>query len=204
MLERGAYRDLLDSYYQSNGKLRSDLAGLYRICGAVMPEEQSAVRQVVADFFQDGDGYLSNPRADREIAEQAAFSDSMAERGRKGADARWHKQCSSNGTSNACANAQAMLADGQSQSHNYKTKEGTPSGSAIWDEGIQLLISRGDSEKAARRFLGSLLKDWDADYVADALRAAESSRGDAKAYVRKILGTKPKKSQGGMSSGLVA
>ena len=82
-----------------------------------------------------------------------------------------------------------------------EVKEGA---STVWVEGLQLLTSRGDSEKDARRFLGSCLKDWDEGYVADALRAAESSKGDPKGYVRKILGGKPKKSTGGMATGLVA
>jgi uncharacterized protein YdaU (DUF1376 family) len=91
MIERGAYRDLLDSYYQSNGRLRSDTASLYRICGAVMPDEQAAVRQVVSEFFQDGEpGFLKNARADIELAEQASYFAAQAANGKKGAYARWH------------------------------------------------------------------------------------------------------------------
>jgi uncharacterized protein YdaU (DUF1376 family) len=85
MIERGAYRDLLDSYYQSNGKLRSDTASLYRICGAVMPDEQAAVRQVVSEFFQDGEpGFLKNARADIELAEQAAYFAAQSANGKEG------------------------------------------------------------------------------------------------------------------------
>ncbi len=83
-----------------------------------------------------------------------------------------------------------------------EVKEGEAS--TVWVEGLQLLVARGDTEKDARRFIGSCLKDWEEGYVADALRAAESAKGDPKGYVRKILGQKPKKSNSGMAVGLVA
>lgn len=130
MLERGAYRDLLDSYYQSNGRLRSDLPSLFRICGAVMPEEQAAVKQVVAEFFRDAEpGFLKNPRADIELAEQAAYFRAQAENGKRGAEKRW-----GNGRGDSTANGTAIATplappqsgqwpnDSQSQVHKQESK----------------------------------------------------------------------------------
>ncbi len=125
MLERAAYRDLLDFYYQSKGKLRSDSAGLFRICGAIMPDEQAAVLQVVSEFFHGGEfGYLKNARANIEIREQVSYFAQQSTNGKKGANSRWHGK--GNGTANDDAIATLSPPQwpnhGQSHTHKQTTK----------------------------------------------------------------------------------
>jgi hypothetical protein len=74
-----------------------------------------------------------------------------------------------------------------------RTKEGADAPSSIWSEFIPFLVDRGDTEKNARTFIGSLLRDWEEPDVSDALRAGMSAKGDAKAYARKVLAGRPKK-----------
>ena len=82
LIEHGAYRVLLDEYYTNKG-LPSDINRLYRICKAMTPDEQTAVRTVAKRFFpENGNGALCNGRADKEILKRDAF---LSEQGRKSA-----------------------------------------------------------------------------------------------------------------------
>lgn len=51
LIEHGAYRQLLDTYYANDGNIPADLERLYRIARATTPEEQAAVRHIVERFF---------------------------------------------------------------------------------------------------------------------------------------------------------
>lgn len=51
MLQRGAYRDLLDEAYASERPLPREHELLYRICGARGVEEEQAVREMADKFF---------------------------------------------------------------------------------------------------------------------------------------------------------
>lgn len=67
LIEHGAYRLLLDAYYQREGPLPSDLTILYRICHAHTRHERDAVRRVVERFTETLNGHLRVNRADKEI-----------------------------------------------------------------------------------------------------------------------------------------
>lgn len=71
--------------------------------------------RVKSKFEKSIDGRLRNVRMEKVRDEQEAFRKAMAERGRAGADARWHKQCTSNAQAmpkQCLGNAKPMLADG--------------------------------------------------------------------------------------------
>lgn len=90
LMEHGAYRVLLDSYYATERGLPADNAALYRICKAFNAAERKAVDRVAAEFFpvdHTGDGLRHNPRADEELASAHAFADAQSMRAHK----RWHK-----------------------------------------------------------------------------------------------------------------
>ena len=72
LTEHGAYRALLDAYYQREGPLPSDLDVLYRIAHAHSRSERSSVRKIVLRFFTTVDGHVLNTRADQEILKYQA------------------------------------------------------------------------------------------------------------------------------------
>ena len=61
-----------------------------------------------------------------------------------------------------------------------------------WALGVQALIDQGISEATARRFLGSLLRDYEEHIVLDAIYAS-LGRLDFRSYLRAVLRGKPKK-----------
>lgn len=73
LMEHGAYRVLLDSYYATERALPVDKGALYRICKAFNAAERKAVDKVAAEFFPvdtTGDGLRHNRRADEEITKR--------------------------------------------------------------------------------------------------------------------------------------
>lgn len=86
LLEHGAYRLLLDTYYATEQPFPADIGRLLRVARATTPEEQDAVRFVAERFFPVGeDGLRRNARADMEIAKAAKY----AEKQRAAASRRW-------------------------------------------------------------------------------------------------------------------
>ena len=80
LIEHGAYFLLLNNYYSQEG-LINEKPRLYRLCGAVTPEEQAAVDYVVTSFFPLVNGKLTNKRADIELDDRRQF---LEEQKRKG------------------------------------------------------------------------------------------------------------------------
>jgi uncharacterized protein YdaU (DUF1376 family) len=70
LLEHGAYRRLIDLYMTSGEPLPFDLPRLYRLMHATSKEEQTAVQQVIDEFFRMDGNILRNSRCDRELAWQ--------------------------------------------------------------------------------------------------------------------------------------
>ena len=83
-VEDNAYRRLIDAYYEHGGPLTSDRPSLFRICGAMLPEEQAAIEAVVNQFFFLNDNELHNKRCDDEIAKQAIIHARLSEAGKLG------------------------------------------------------------------------------------------------------------------------
>lgn len=70
----GAYDRLLDWYYAKSKALPIEWAQMYRICGAIVPDEQTLVRMVVEEFFvKEGDGW-HNKTADEELEKRKEIS----------------------------------------------------------------------------------------------------------------------------------
>ena len=67
LIEHGAYRALLDAYYQREGPLPCDRQILYRICRAQKKTEKRAVETIIGIYFRNSDGTLKHKRADEEI-----------------------------------------------------------------------------------------------------------------------------------------
>lgn len=101
LMEHGAYRLLLDTYYATEEPFPAELQRIYRTARAVTPEEQEAVRLVVDRFFPIGeDGLRRNKRADAEIAATKKYSEQQRQHAKK----RWQGEGDANPDANTHAN----------------------------------------------------------------------------------------------------
>lgn len=91
LVEVGAYNRILDHYYASGGPIDMTEAQVMRLCAAVTPEEQSAVKFVLKEFFvfEIDDGCYHNNRADRELVSMAEHHHRLSEAGKRGNAVRW-------------------------------------------------------------------------------------------------------------------
>lgn len=82
--ECGAYRRLLDAYYERRGPLPCDTIALYRITGAVDDSEKRAIDKTSKEFFIQRDGMLFHERAEDQISKETALHKKWSEAGREG------------------------------------------------------------------------------------------------------------------------
>jgi len=61
-----------------------------------------------------------------------------------------------------------------------------------WALGVQALVDQGLSEATARRFLGSLMREYEEQTVVEAIYAS-LGKADFRAYLRGVLKKKPKR-----------
>lgn len=72
MLQDGAYRRLLDVYYQQELPLKVEERVIFRLINALHWREKEAARYVLGKFFVPLEGRWHNTRADEEIAKYQA------------------------------------------------------------------------------------------------------------------------------------
>lgn len=84
MIEDGAYRRLLDHYYQVDGVMVANATRLLRVCRAFDEAEISAVRSVLSEFFVERDGYYHHDRADKELDKRRNLREKRAAAGSLG------------------------------------------------------------------------------------------------------------------------
>jgi uncharacterized protein YdaU (DUF1376 family) len=87
--QQGVYRNLLDELWLRDGALPKDERILAKIGGDF--DAWPRVRQVVLARFVEINGHLRNETHDEVAKGTKDFRASQAEKGRKGAAARWHK-----------------------------------------------------------------------------------------------------------------
>lgn len=83
-VQDGIYRRLLDHYYLMHGSMVANATTLLRVCRAFDAAEQAAVRDMLAEFFTEQDGYYRHERADAELEKRAALREKRAQAGSKG------------------------------------------------------------------------------------------------------------------------
>lgn len=88
MLEHGAYRQLLDSYYLNEKPLPLDDAILMRTHCARTADEMQAIKNVLADFFLRTEEGWVHKHCERALRAYKAKSD----KARESASARWQKE----------------------------------------------------------------------------------------------------------------
>lgn len=215
LLEHGAYRVLLDSYYATGRPLPHDMATLHRITRAATRADRAAVERVAEQFFPvSEDGLRHNKRADEEIAKHAAQVAINREIGRRGGRPRKTEPVSTekpirlldeNRTgyfpetepiTEPITEPKPNRNPNQSQ-RNTKEAEPAPKNGAldpVWGVGLRTLLDTGIPESSARSFIGLMLASWSEADVLDALQAA-SGKADVRSYVRAVLKAKTKKGE---------
>jgi uncharacterized protein YdaU (DUF1376 family) len=128
LIQHGAYLQLLNYLYTTEKPLPDNFEMLCRVCGAVNKAEQTAVREILEQFFDKSDHGFMQARAEREIGGYKGQQD----HGRMMADARWGNKkanagkhaangaegnAASNAVGHADGDAEAMLAGMQTMNH---------------------------------------------------------------------------------------
>ena len=183
-VQDAAYRRLLDAYH-STGKLSANADDLLRVCRAITPEEQAAVRKVAAEFFRQENGRLIHDRVEASIAESLAITAKRVRAGQQGAavtNGRRSANAAPNDAAKAAANAEILpgkkpsIPEPEPESNSEANASGgKPPASLTPDEiifnyGVPLLTNAGTTEKHARSFLGGLRKQHGDSAVIDKLR----------------------------------
>jgi len=68
LVQRGVYREMLDWYYVTEGKLPADIKKISRLIGAETRQEKDAIKHIIVNYFcTDSAGFLQNKRSDIEL-----------------------------------------------------------------------------------------------------------------------------------------
>ncbi len=110
LAERGAYRALMDEYWERQGPLPSDERALCRMIGA-FPDEWEEIRENVLSFFEVRDGYLHHSRIDEEMKSAIQKREAKANRIANARAAKAEKNNSVNGSDNKTVNSPANKTD---------------------------------------------------------------------------------------------
>lgn len=201
--ELGIYWRLLLMYYQHRKPLPWDEDKLFRIAMALTPEEQACCRNVVSQFFCPAE-YVSagdtltcyrHKRADKEIrAAEDRYLANFA-RTEPARDAKKRKLQAQLSSVTESVTSVVTTSEPEPEPENFKTSapDGAPVDASVWNLGIAILRENGGvKEDSARRFLGSLRKDWPDAAVEEAVRAAVGAT-NPRAYILGVLKSKPKK-----------
>ncbi len=93
MIEDGAYRRLLDLYYQHEQPLPADKRQVYRLARATTPAERKAVDTILSEYFTATPDGHRHSRCDEEIEQyQAVNEDSEARKENEKERQRRHRQ----------------------------------------------------------------------------------------------------------------
>lgn len=94
---------------------------------------------------------------------------------------------------NADVNADSVTKAQPEKRREEKKQDAPPDGgSTVWDFGKSILAEQGLSKQSAGALIGSWLREWSEQTVAEALRAA-AGKADPRSYVAAILKAQPKK-----------
>lgn len=155
MLEHGAYRQLLDTYYLNERPLSADDATLMRTHSARNADEVQAIKNVLKDFFVLTDDGWVHKYCDRVIAEFHGKS----EQAKDAANARWGNKKPQSGSkkSGSGSNADAMRthSDGNANHKPLTTNHKNP-------------CTQPTTELSTRSYLGDYAGDPDFPEVAHA------------------------------------
>lgn len=129
--EVGAYMRLLCHQWLKDG-LDNDMAILKRFCAG----DEQGIEVALMKFKKDKKGTLKNTRLENERKKQKNFKKSQSERGKKGAEGRWHNGHKINGL-----HASAILpAIGQASVKQWRENDSSSSSSTTVEKDRQKKI----------------------------------------------------------------
>ena len=181
MTEHGAYRLLLDYYYEKKTPLPANEIALYRICRAFTPDEQAAVKAVLIQFFNNESDGWHQKRADIEIQkakEISAVRSRAAKQKTNGRTESTHSEgtaenekvageriVAANGQQTSGKSSANKPANGQhlhTQDHNSQDHKITSHNSQVTDHKKKAAETRADKPRA-----GSRGTNCDDDFIAE-------------------------------------
>jgi len=202
--EHGIYFKLLMYCWDQRGPAPVDERKLCGIVNARSSDEIEALRRVLTDFFTRMEDGWYNHRMDREVQRAAALSERLSTAGAKGG--RKRKSLDRQGIE---AKAKPELSNGQAKAKplphtittttittttpktKEKDQEAASGATTIWTFGIEVLTSNSKiSESSARSFIAMQRRKWDDETIMEALQAS-LGKEDPKAYLVKVLKSKP-------------
>ena len=114
MLEHGAYRLMLDHYYNTQAPLPLDRGKIYRVCRAVEGAEKAAIDTVLETFFQQHPEGWRSKKADLVVEQQTKKAEVNRERALKAVEGKRSKVTAPSSTPSR---------PNQNQNQNQNTKE---------------------------------------------------------------------------------
>ena len=181
-------------------------------------EEKEALQYILDEFFFLVDGVYRNTRCDREIENYRAVNSAKSKAGKASAESRRRKKeelekaakstqpqqnsthvpTSVNHMLNTCATNQEPVTSNYkplSKKHNSESKDSGDSAEnptdhkkTVFDLGVSLLLSQGETERKARSFLGQMIKNHGPKRVAEVVAVATTNPpAEAKSYISKTL-----------------
>lgn len=160
LAERGAYRALIDVYWERQGPLPADERALCRLISA-FPDEWEEVRENVLGFFKERDGKLYHTRIEEEIKKAAEQHAEKAERMARAREKRWaEKQHKSDQSADQSSDQKA------DQPRGSKIPSPSPS-HILKDTEEPDLGAKAPSQETPRAILESVLEPEDAEAVLD-------------------------------------
>ncbi len=206
MVEHGAYRLMLDCYYNT-GPLPGDPERVARMISALTDMERAAVVVILAEFFTLADGQYRQARCDDELAHQAKKGVSSRASARK----RWDSERNANAMQTQCEPDANGMRTGmpnvcqndaiQNQNQNQKKKarwfcpDGVEPGS--WEDWLQVRGRKkaASTENAYKRVCAKLeeFRAAGQDVNAVVAKAAMSGWSDLYAMPGSVVSTQQSK-----------
>lgn len=182
LLEHGVYMRLLDVYYTRESAIPVDQAA--RLISARTKEEKAALSAVVAEFFNEVDGFYTQTRCDAEIASMKQKAETNREVGKRGG--RPKKETGSDKSGNpeetqtvsennpqetqAISHKPIAIISSEANASGGEPPKVTDPDEIIFGYGVPLLTNAGSTDKHARSFLGGLRKQHGDAALIDKLR----------------------------------
>lgn len=160
--EKGAYSLCLDLIYDRGGPIPDDARWLSGVCG-VSIRKWNAIRERLLSLgkLASENGLLSNARADAELVSAELSSRERAESGAKGGRKRAENAALPKENSDlgqAELKREEKIREEESSVANATVGEADDPVKALFDAGVKILTSAGQTEKQARSLIGKWRK----------------------------------------------
>ena len=182
LLEHGIYMRLMDVYYTRESAIPVDQAA--RLIGARSKDEKEALAVVVAEFFQEVDGFYKQTRCDIEIALMQQKAETNRDVGKRGGRPKKETAKVQSGNpeitqtvsennpeeTQATSHKPIAIISSEANASAGEPAKVTDPDEIIFGYGVPLLTNAGTPERQARSLLGGLRKQHGDHALIDKLR----------------------------------